>query len=202
MTPDARPDRTARRPFLAAAGTVGLAALAGCSDALGTTRLDWVGEELDADGREHHHLFGPDSDVTLTVRQTAPVGSEDDPIPLQVLLHHRRGLRTEQLRLRLLAPPRDGGSPVASVDVRAPAATDTVQTVRRDPAGWTVVELGPAAGAEGSFGRANLVLEFSLRPTHRPVETLFVDVDATLRGSGPLARRFECRRTVTYRLLW
>jgi hypothetical protein len=64
-----------------------------------------------------------------------------------------------------------------------------------------VVELRPAAGAEGSFGRANLGLEFSLRPTLRPVETLFVGVDATLRETGPLARRFECRRTLDYPLV-
>jgi hypothetical protein len=202
MTPDTRPDRTARRPFLAAAGAVGLAALAGCTEALGTTRLDWVGEAVDADGREHHHLFGSDRDVTLSVRQTASVASEDDPVPIQVLLHHRRGLRTERLRLRLRAPPRDGNLPVAPIEVRAPVATDTVQTVRRDPDGWTVVELGPTAGAEESFGRANLGLEFSLHPTLPPVESLLVGVDATLRETGPLARRFECRRTVDYPLVW
>lgn len=197
MTRHPPSDRLARRPFLAA-GAAGMAALAGCADGPGTASLDWVGEAVDADGREHHHWFGPARGVTVTVRQTASVVDADAPVPLLVLLHHREGLRTERLRLRLLAPPRSGSAFVAPVRVQSPASTAVAQTVARDSDGWTMVDLGPADGAARRFGAGNLALEFAVHPTSAPVDTLFVDVAATLRETATFGRRLTCRRTLDY----
>lgn len=204
MQPHTDPtDRIARRPFLAAAGTAGIAALAGCLDGLGTTTLDWTGEQVDADGRERHHLFGPGRDVTFSLRQVALAGPETDPkpVPFEATLHHREGLRTEHLRLRLLAPPRDGSVFVAPIAVESPDTHRTTGTVSRDRDGWTILELGPTEGVHAgtAFGRANVAARFFVHPSRsHPVDDLFVEVDARLAGDGPFGRRYSCRRNSVF----
>jgi hypothetical protein len=210
-TPDAvSPRPVARRQFLGALGAAGTLALAGCTEAAlpGQTTLDWTGELTEADTRERHQLFG-DGTVTFTVRQLDPAPSEGvqvRPVPFLALLHHDEGLRTERLRLRLRAPPRDGSVFDADVFLRSPPnAWWPVLQVSEDADGWTVVDIdgiGTDSGG-GAPGDSNVAVPFAIVPTAlHPVDDLFVEVDATLSAPAALGRRrYRVRRTTTFPLV-
>jgi hypothetical protein len=204
------PRPVARRQFLGALGTVGALALAGCTEAAlpGQTTLDWTGELTEADTRERHQLFG-DGAVTFTLRQLDPAPSEGvrvRPVPFVALLHHEVGLRTERLRLRLRAPPRDGSPFDAEVFVRSPPNSwwPALQ-VSEDADGWTVVEIDGlgADGGGGAPGDSNVAVSFALVPTAlHPVDDLVVELDATLSRPAALGRRrYRVCRTSTFPLV-
>jgi len=208
---DAAPPRlVARRQFLGTLGAAGALALSGCTDATlpGMTTLDWTGELTEPDTRERHQLFG-DGRVTFTVRQLDPApaeGARVRPVPFLALLHHEAGLRTERLRLRLRAPPRDGSVFDAAVYLRSPPnAGWPALRVSEDTDGWTVVEvagLGVDDGG-GAPGDGNIPVPFALVPTAlHPVDDLAVELDATLSASAALGRRrYRVRRTSTFPLV-
>lgn len=200
----------ARRRFLGALGAAGTLALAGCTDAvsLGQTTLEWTGEQIEADTRERHQLFG-DGVVTFTIRQLDLVPSEGvrvRPVPFLALLHHESGLRTERLRLRLRAPPRDGSAFDADVFVRSPPNVWWPPLrVSKDADGWTVIEID-GIGADnggGAPGDSNVTVPFAIVPTAlHPVDDLVVELDATLSGPAALGRRrYRVRRTSTFPLV-
>lgn len=209
-TPDAVPPRpVARRQFLGALGAAGTLALAGCTAALpGQVTIDWTGELTEPETREQHQLFG-DGQVTFTLRQLDPAPSEGvqvRPVPFEAILHHREGLRTERLGLRLRAPPRDGSAFDAGVFVRSPPnGWWPALQVSEDADSWTVVEidgLGTDRGG-GAPGDSNVVVPFALvPPALHPVEDLVVELDATLSGPAAVGRRrYRVRRTSTFPLV-
>ncbi|WP_267640002.1 hypothetical protein [Haloarchaeobius amylolyticus] len=212
MIPDSRP-RCSRRRWLATAGAGGLLSLAGCLGSRSTrpeTTIDWTGETVDRDGMERHQLFGgEDLPFVLTVRQVTPVPAEptgQPRIPMFALFHHRRGLRTERIALKLRAPPSDGSAHEAAVYVR-PMVDDRWDplSVTTDAAGWTVVraaDLGRQVRGRAP-GDANLTLEFVLEPSRvHPVAELFLDLDVVLSEDTTLGRRrYRVRRQVTFPLV-
>jgi hypothetical protein len=212
MQPDTTSDAVSphpvtRRQFLGAAGTL---ALTGCTEAAvpGQPTLDWTGELSDPDTRERHQLF-EGGWVTFTVRQLDLAPSEGvrvRPVPFVGLLHHEAGLRTDQLCLRLHAPPRDGSAFDADVFVRSPPNVwwPALQ-VSEDADGRTVVEidgLGADAGG-GAPGDSNVAVPFTLAPTAlHPVDDLVVHIDATLSAPATLGRRrYRVHRRSTFPLV-
>jgi len=172
-----------RRTFLGAGTAAGAVALAGCLG--GDTDLDWTGESVD--GREHHQLFG-DGAFVLTTRQLSPASDgQRRPVPFEVVLHHREGLRTDGFRLGLRAPPRDGSAFDAALFLASSRLPLRVE--RTD--GWTTV----AADGLGSAGESNVALDLFVVPTpSRPVDELLVDADVRLSEGGPVRRRYRARR--------
>lgn len=196
---DARTDdygTTDRRRFLATVAGAGAAALAGCLGAGGTATLEWTGEEVQLDGRERNQLFG--DAAVFTVRQLENLPTDvvrPTPVPFSAVLHHREGLRTDRLRLRLLAPPADGSAFPAAVYLQSPPNDRWPSlSVARDDAGGTVVTadgLGrdPTARGDGP-GMANVRLDFVIVPVPaHPVAELLVEAEAVLSEPAALGRR-------------
>lgn len=117
------------------------------------------------------------------------------PVPFVAVLHHEAGLRTDRLRLRLRAPPRDGSAVDADVFVRSPPNVWPALQVSEDADGWTVVEIDGLSAP----GDSNVAVLFTLVPTAlHPVDHLVVDLDATLSGPATLGRRrYRVRRRST-----
>jgi hypothetical protein len=143
----------ARRSFLAAGGA-GLATLAGCIDSVGRPAdLDWVREEVDDAERERHQVFGPDDDAIFTVRQRPIPAGATAPLGFEALLYHREGLRTDSLRLAVLAPPRVGPGPAAEIAVTSPPNDRSTVTVTRDAGGSTTLPAPARDHLPGSLRR-------------------------------------------------
>lgn len=204
-----------RRQFVAAAGTAGAVAGAGCLEAsalTGPTSLDWLGTETEFGGREHHLFFGTDEPaVTVTIRQEAVAPADPAtamPIPYFLLVHHPEGWRMDALRVKFRAPPADGSPFDAAVSVSSPP-TDLYPplSVRRDADGWTAVDwpdLGEPHRRTGTVpGAGNVGLDFALVPSpSHPVAALVVDVDAAFSEPATAGRRrYRARRTARFPLV-
>jgi hypothetical protein len=178
-----------RRAFLGAAGTTGAVALAGCLG--GPRRLDWVGGLADSDGRERHQLFGPDRDVVFTVRQEAPREGARS-VPFLATLHHRDGLRTDRLRLRLYAPSVGGYGPAVDVHVRSPPTRWWPPiSLARNADGTTLVTvdgLGDTRDGHGAIGEANVAVPFTVVGAEAGAE-LHVGLEAMLSERSAVGRR-------------
>jgi len=174
-----------RRTFLTGGAAAGAVALAGCVG--GQATLDWTGESVD--GPERHQLFDGGSFV-LTTRQLSPAADgERTPVPFELVLHHREGLRTDGFRLGFRAPPRDGSAFDADVYIASSPLPLRVERTK----GWTTVE----ADDLGSLGESNVALDLFVLPTlSRPVDELLVDADVRLSESGPVRRRYRARRLI------
>lgn len=193
--PNADSGGSGRREFLAGAAAVATLALAGCQGLSPIRSEPSFGaqrELIQMDGRERHLVFGDkeDPDVSFMLRQDVPLPAnpESGPewIPFVVVVHHRKGLVTDRLSLRLRAPAVDGSDFDANIYLRSPATGDTPTfTFDRAPSGWTVIEaedLGkPSAGRSSAPGEANIHLGFIVNPlSSHPAEELHVDFEAEL----------------------
>lgn len=193
-----------RRRFLA--GTAGAAtlALAGCLTLTPLAADQSFGppqELIQMGGRERHLVFGDpdDPDVTVTVRQDASLPATPDIrpewIPFHLIVHHREGLRTDRLTLRLRAPAADGSDVNAHVYLRSPATGAAPSfTLDRTADGWTIIDsddLGSSPADRSSApGEANLHLYVGVTPLpSHPPEELFVDADVSLSDSRLVGRR-------------
>ncbi|SDF61213.1 hypothetical protein SAMN04488067_10673 [Halorubrum xinjiangense] len=201
-----------RRKFLAGTAAVVTLALAGCQGLSPIRSEPSFGAQRELtqmDGRERHLVFGDeaDPDVSFMLRQDVPLPAtpESGPewIPFSVVVHHRKGLVTDHLSLRLRAPPVDRSVFDANIYLRSPTTGDTPTfTLDRDPTGWTVIEaedLGkPSAGRSSAPGEANIHLGFILNPlSSHPAEELTVDFEAELSEPSPVGRD---SRTATGRM--
>ncbi|WP_136718558.1 hypothetical protein [Halorientalis salina] len=145
--------------------------------------------------------------MTLTLGQDAPLvatpGPEPEWIPFRLVVHHRKGLRTDRLSLRLSAPAADGSDFDTNIYLRSPASGSApLFTINRAPDGWTVLDgsdLGtPPAGRSTAPGEANITLDFTVKPLSlHPAEELYVEIDAEVSDTGTISRR---SRTATGRL--
>lgn len=206
-----------RRRFLAMAGATSLLPIAGC---LGGTPLSsepvsigWPTEQVQMDGQEKHLVFARDGadQAIVTIRQEAlPDRRADSPdrIPFFALVHHRTGLRTDAVALRLRARPTDGSPFFAAISVVSPPTSLWPPvTVERAAEGWTVVrsgDLGTTDEHTGSApGDANVRVEFLVQPMRsHPVEELEVGVDATLSEPGTIRRRhYRVRAETRFRIV-
>lgn len=211
-TPELESHGLRRRQFLA--GTAGVAALslAGCLNLDLTASEQTFGtpdERTQMDGRERHLVFGDneDPDVAFTLRQDVPLPStpESRPewIPFNVVVHHRKELRTDRLTLRLRAPAVDGSGFDANIYLRSPATGVTPSfALDRVAGGWTVIEaddLGePPAGGSNAPGEANVYINFVINPlSSHPAEELYAEFVAELSEPGTFGRQ---SRTATGRL--
>ncbi|OYR43444.1 hypothetical protein DJ81_09330 [Halorubrum sp. Hd13] len=166
-------------------------------------------ELIQMGGRERHLVFGDDDDpdVSFMLRQDVPLPAtpESPPewIPFHVVVHHRKGLRTDRLTLCLRAPAVDGSGFDANVYLRSPATGNTPTfTLDRDLTGWTVIDaddLGkPPAGRSSAPGEANVALNFVVRPlSSHPAEELYAEFEAELSEPRIVGRR---SRTATGQL--
>ena len=137
-----------RRKLLAGTAAVATLALAGCQGLSPIRSEPSFGAQRELtqmDGRERHLVFGDeaDPDVSFMLRQDVPLPAtpESGPewVPFSVVVHHRKGLVTDHLSLRLRAPPVDRSVFDANIYLRSPATGDTPTfTLDRDPTGWTV----------------------------------------------------------------
>lgn len=202
-----------RRQFLAGAAAAATLALTGCQglspirseQTFGTPR-----ELTQMGGRERHLVFGDeeDPDVSFMLRQDVPLPanpkSGPEWIPFGVVVHHRKGLVTDRLSLRLRAPAADGSGFDANIYLRSPATgVSPSLTLDRRSDGWTVIkvdDLGkPPAGHSTAPGEANVNLRFVVNPlSSHPAEELYTEFDAELSEPGTIGRR---RRTATGRLI-
>lgn len=190
-----------RRRFLAGAAGVATVALAGCLTPVASERtFGPPRERIQLDGRERHLVFGADGrEVSFTLRQDAPLPVTPEPrpewIPFHVVVHHRKGLHTDRLTLRLRAPAADGSGFDGNVYLRSPATGDSPSfTVERTLDGWTVLEahdLGtPSAGRSIAPGESNVALDLVVNPlSSHPAEELHVEFDAELSEATTLGRR-------------
>lgn len=201
-----------RRQFLA--GTAGGAALslAGClaRTSLASTQTFGTPHELtQMNGRERHLVFGDadDPNVAFMLRQdvllTATHDSRSEWIPFHVVVHNRKGLRTDRLALRLRAPPVDGSNFDANVYLRSPAAESSPSfTLSRTSDDWTVLDSGdigkPPAGRSEVPGEANVHLYFVVNPlSSHPAAELYVEFHAELSEPKFVGRH---SRTATGRM--
>lgn len=185
-----------RRAVLAGTATACVAALTGCSStSIGSpTTISWIGEEVDADGLERHLLFMEDTVFSIRQLDVPPTDTvRPTPLPFSLVLHHREGLRTDRLRLRLIAPPIDGSPFDAAIYLRSPPSVWwPALSVSQDDSGWTTIsvdDLGQSALGDGP-GVANVRLDVVVVPTPaHPATDLFVDLDADLSESSILGRK-------------
>lgn len=198
-----------RRQFFAGAAGVAALSLAGClaRTPLASKRTFVTPHELtQTDGRERHLVFGDadDPDVAFMLRQDVPLPatpeSRPEWIPFHVVVHHRKGLRTDRLTLRLRAPPVDGSDFDANVYLRSPETGSSPSfTLSRAPDDWTVLDSGdlgkPPAGRAMAPGEANVHLYFVVNPlSSHPAEELYVEFHAEL-SEPKLVGRHSCTAT-------
>lgn len=186
---------TTRRRVLGSIATGATVAVAGCSaTSIGSpTSLSWTGEQEDTDGLERHLLF--EEDTVFTIRQLDVAPAEMvrlSPLRFSFVLHHRDGLRTDRLQLRLVAPPADGSAFDAAVYLRSPPNVWwPAVSVSQDDEGRTIITadgLGQSPLGTGP-GVANVRLDVVLVPTPtHPATDVFVGLDADLSESSTVGR--------------
>lgn len=203
-----------RRQFLAETAVVGGFSLAGCLSRIPLASEQTFGiphELVQMNGRERHLVFGNDNEpeLSLMLRQDVPLPATPKPrpewIPYHVVVHHRKGLRTDRLTLRVRAPAVDGSGFDGNVYLRSPATGVSPSfALDRTPDGWTVIDwadLGkPPAGRSSAPGVANISVDFVVNPlSSHPVEELHIEFDAELSEPGIIGRH---SRTATGRLVF
>lgn len=181
-----------RREVLAAVGTVGVVATAGCSSIGSTTITNPEGERTeDGDVNLNFRTESGKKVATLTVmpgrqRYSGHRGTE---VPVKIAITHGDATKIESVRLDLRAPPTSTGAGVpAEVAFTTPfAKPHPSMELYTDPDDVSTILKIPDTGEQGD---GNMIFDFLLTSVRDTTTELSVDAAVELSESGILDQNY------------
>lgn len=181
-----------RRDVLAAVGTVGVVATAGCSD-VGSTTITNPEREATEDG-DVNLIFRTESGAEVTTLTIMPdrqrySGHRGTEIPVKTAITHGDGTKIESVRLALRAPPTSTGAGVpAEIAFTTPfAKPHPSMELYTDPDDVSTILNIPDTGAQGD---GNMVFDFLLTGVRDTTTELSTDVAVELSEGGVLGQNY------------
>jgi hypothetical protein len=181
-----------RRDVLAAVGTAGVVATAGCTSLGSTTITNPEGERTDdGDVNLNFQTESGENVATLTVmpgRQRYS-GSRGTEIPVKIAITHGDATKIESVRLDLRAPPSSTGAGVpAEVAFTTPfAKPHPSMELYTDPDDVSTILDIPDTGEQGD---GNMVFDFLLTGVRDDTTELSVDATVELSEGGVLGQNY------------
>jgi hypothetical protein len=185
-----------RRDAPAAAGSVGVAAAAGCTGLGSATianREKERADSVDVDPRFRTESGEEVATVAITPGRRRYAGHGGAEIPVKIAITHGEPTTIERVRLALRAPPTStGGGVPAAVAFTTPFAKPhpAVELYTDPDDGSTVLEI-PETDEQGD---GTAVFDFLLTGVRDATTELSVDVAVELSESGVLGRSYALER--------
>jgi hypothetical protein len=181
-----------RRDVLAAVGTAGVVATAGCTSLGSTTITNPEGERTDdGDVNLNFQTESGENVATLTVMpgRERYSGSRGTEIPVKIAITHGDATKIESVRLDLRAPPTSTGAGTpAEVAFTTPFAKPHPSIdLYTDPDDVSTILEIPDTGEQGD---GNIVFDFLLTAVRDTTNELSVDAAIELSEGGVLGQNY------------
>ncbi|MHB9287355.1 hypothetical protein ACKVMT_09995 [Halobacteriales archaeon Cl-PHB] len=181
-----------RRDVLAAAGSAGAVAMAGCAG-LGSETISNPVEEQASDGETTLNFQADDGDqvASLTARpgEQRLSGHGGQQIPVDIAITHPEETTVTDLTLSLRAPP--SGTGLAEVAIETPFGTPhpSLDLYEASDDGAAVLAIDDM----GEYGGGTVLFKFLLLGVGNAISEVEVDAEMGLSGTGLLSNKYTLK---------